>query len=78
VTALLEEYKNMRLLESKPEHDEKWIKRGESPTKRLICKSFFNYIYSYLSFYRDENISSHWSSLSETHLKSSSGKWLFY
>ena len=38
VKALLEEFENLKKLECKPEHQEKWMKKGESPTRRLICK----------------------------------------
>ena len=39
VQALLNEFKNLRKLEpSKNEHPQKWMNKGDSPTKRLICE----------------------------------------
>jgi len=44
VQQLIEEFRNQRKLESdKPEHKEKWLQKGESPTKRLIRKPINSY-----------------------------------
>lgn len=61
VQALLNEFKNMRKLENdKPEHAEKWMQRGESPTKRLICK-----VLILICYYRNEKSSSYSSTINE-------------
>lgn len=40
MTQLIQEFQNSKKLDGENEHKGKWMKRGESPTKRLIGKQY--------------------------------------